>query len=660
MSSESHNHQAASAVPGSAGEGTGPSEHYAARAAELRAEIASADARSGHLSRWRLVSFTGLVVSIGLGIWRGWPPLGWAAVGLLGAVFLALVVRHALLMSAKTQVEQRLRIVDAGLLRLKEEPVVGVEDGSRFSTPNHPYANDLDIFGPASAFARMNATQTGPGEARLAAWLRAPALPEEIRERQDASRDLVRRRAFREDLGTLGLRAEARGRDEEPLLAWAEAPSLFAPAPHLPGGFARTAAPAGLLRGSRWLVPITLGLVAAGPWLAGFAAPAANAWLAGALLHLGVLLWTRPSIAPFIAQATSREAPFGRYRAMLERIEREGFTPETTDSALLRRLGESTRGAAAELASLERIAGFADLRHNTLIHLVADLFLLYDVWCALALERWRHRAGGQARAWIEAIGTLEALSSLATFADEHPRFAWPELSESIELEAIDVGHPLVPSDKRVGNDVHLTGKTRALLVTGSNMSGKSTLLRSLGLNTVLAMAGSVVCARSMRLAPLRVRTSMRISDDLDRGVSHFYAEVARLKDIVDEVDLGRPVLFLLDEILHGTNSRERHLGARAVILGLLDKGAIGAASSHDLALADLAEKSGGRLDNVHFEEHVEDEGRGTMTFDYQLRPGVVRTQNALRLMRLVGLDVPLEQGPPEVESARPAGRPSAS
>jgi DNA mismatch repair ATPase MutS len=338
-----------------------------------------------------------------------------------------------------------------------------------------------------------------------------------------------------------------------------------------------------------------------------------------------------------LAAASAREQAVTRWRGMIEAIEREPF-----EAPLLARLRDSLtdsgRKASDEIAALARIVGFVDARRNEGFRLLLGPLFMWDVHCAAALLRWRGRAGGHVRAWLDALGEVEALASLGGFAFEHPAFAWPELSADPRLEARGLGHPLVADERRVDNDVSLPAAGRALVVTGSNMSGKSTLLRALGVNAVLAIAGAPVCARWARLGPLRVATSMRIEDSLEQGVSHFYAELRRLKRVID---LARspdraPVLFLLDEILHGTNSRERVLGACAVVRELVARGALGAVSTHDLGITALGEELGGQVENVHFEEQVQD---GRMTFDYVLRPGIVQSSNALRLMRSVGIDV---------------------
>jgi DNA mismatch repair ATPase MutS len=270
---------------------------------------------------------------------------------------------------------------------------------------------------------------------------------------------------------------------------------------------------------------------------------------------------------------------------------------------------------------------------------------------ALAVESWRRAVGPAVLRWMAAVGEVEALSSLATFHFEHPDYPFPTIVDGeagapappghlpVHLLLYDtqgLGHPLIPAARRVVNDLRLGGERRLILVSGSNMSGKSTLLRTVGVNAVLALAGAPVCARRLTLSPLALGATLRINDSLQAGKSRFYAELTRLKQIVDRAAGTPPLLFLLDEILHGTNSHDRRIGAEAIIRGLIDRGAVGLVTTHDLALAEVAEALGARAANVHFEDHLEG---GVMTFDYRMKEGIVRKSNALELMRAVGLEV---------------------
>jgi DNA mismatch repair ATPase MutS len=290
------------------------------------------------------------------------------------------------------------------------------------------------------------------------------------------------------------------------------------------------------------------------------------------------------------------------------------------------------------MARLERIVSLLDARNNEVWRFFIGPVLMWDLNCVIALERWRARTGRHVRTWLEALGEVEALASLASLAFERPEHAFPELTDTPCFEAKALGHPLLAPGKRVDNDVSLPHAGSALVVTGSNMSGKSTLLRAMGINAVLALAGGPVCARHLVLGPVRVASSMRVRDSLADGVSRFYAEVKKLKGVLERARASRvpAALFLLDEVLHGTNSRERLIGARAIVRELVARGAMGGVSTHDLALGDMERELPGDVVNVHFEEQVHGD---TMTFDYALRSGVVKSSNALRIMKMVGIDV---------------------
>jgi DNA mismatch repair ATPase MutS len=323
-----------------------------------------------------------------------------------------------------------------------------------------------------------------------------------------------------------------------------------------------------------------------------------------------LLLALRPRLEPILAPVCVKQSPLQTYLDLMRLVEQHTFADERL-RALQRQLREPTV-ASEQMRRLERLLGLASVRHNALVHVLADVFLMWDVWCAYLLDRWRARHGARVADWLEALSEMEALGSIATFAREHPTYAWPRVTDGATRFATrTLGHPLIAPERRVDNDVELGGAVFAVLITGSNMSGKSTMLRSMGVAAVLAQAGAPVCATELGMSPLRVFTSMRVGDALDRGVSRFYMEVEKLKRIVDALDEpGPPVFFLLDEVLHGTNSRERNIGAKAVVRHIVERGAIGAVSSHDLGLVELEELTEGKVKNVHFEDHIQ-EGRST-------------------------------------------------
>ena len=277
-----------------------------------------------------------------------------------------------------------------------------------------------------------------------------------------------------------------------------------------------------------------------------------------------------------------------------------------------------------------------EARRNQFFIPIAGL-LLWTENVSFAVERWRRESGSDIARWIDAAGEFEALSSLASFAYEHPDFTTPEIVAAGPLfDARELGHPLIPAGRRITNDLCLDDTLRLLVISGSNMSGKSTFQRSTGVAAILALAGAVVCAKSLRIAPLTLGASIRINDSLQEGSSRFYAEILRIRQILDLAATPTPLLFLLDEILHGTNSHDRRIGAEAVVRALVERGAIGLVSTHDLALADIAESLAPAAQNVHFEDEMVE---GRMVFDYRMRPGVVRKSNALALMRAVGIEV---------------------
>jgi hypothetical protein len=584
-------------------------------------EVASFDDRARTIGTTRLVLAVLALVLVGglvwgrLGAWAGW------SVAADVAGFVALVLVHARVHEARERSSAALRFHERGLARMDHAWDALPRGSERFKSAVHPFANDLDIFGHASVMQLVDATETRFGEERLARLLSLQdpgTWPGDVQARQEAVRDLTSRPAFREALAIAGGVLADEKPDPAPLLAWAEDGGRLSPSLAVVGWVLPIATFAVMVLGSLGLRGAVVTLVVV------------------AELAVGIVMGVR--LTPILSVASDRQSAATRWRSMIAAVEAETFKAPLLQE-LRGRLSSGKRRASEEIGALERIVGFVDARRNEVFRLLIGPLLMWDVHCAFALLRWRRRAGVHVRGWLDALGEVEALASLAGFAFEHPDFAWPELATGPVVEARGLAHPLLPDGRRVGNDVTLAAAGHALVVTGSNMSGKSTLLRAVGVNAVLAFAGAPVCASALRIGAARVATSMRVVDSLEEGVSHFYAELRGLKrvlDLVQEPDRP-PVLFLLDEILHGTNSRERVLGACAVVRVLVEGGALGAVSTHDLGITALERELGGRVENVHFEEQVVGD---TMTFDYVLRSGIVQSSNALRLMRAVGIAVP--------------------
>jgi uncharacterized membrane protein YfcA len=611
---------------------SGPREVHTAALKARNEVVASLEARANVIATARLVVFGGAIALLAAIVFAHLPSGAWLGVVGLVVAFGALVVLHARVHEAKERKVAAARFHERALARMAGKWRSFGSIGERWALDTHPYAGDLDVFGKASLFQLLDATSTRFGEEVLARWLSGEDVPgdfaEAVRARQAAVKDLAPRVTVREELAVVGSLLDEGKPDPRPFVMWAGQAGT-APNKQLPGS----------LRIIAVMLPVlTIGTAVA----ASFGLVPRAAFLVPFILCIVVLTSLRPRLAPNLEAASSKETALSRYAGMLAILENEKFEAPAL-IALQKRLRESGASATREMASLSRIVGFLDARNNEVFRFFIGPMLMWDLWCALALDRWRARAGRVAFGWFRALAELEALASLAAFTFERPDHTFPELVPEPTFEAEHLGHPLIEAEKRVSNDVTFKGPGHALVVTGSNMSGKSTLLRAAGINVVLANAGAPVCARSMKVGRLVVATSMRVSDSLDEGTSRFYAELKKLKLVLDLARKAKKaesadgtVLFLLDEILHGTNTRERLIGARAILRELLAQGAMGAVSTHDLGLGDLETESPEFVRNVHFEEQVTGD---VMTFDYKLRTGIVQSSNALRLMKIVGLDV---------------------
>lgn len=598
--------------------GGDPRAELTRRRALHLAEVARRERHDAAIGWARLAAFAA-------GVAVAWSVLGAHALHpawlvLPGVAFLALVSAHDRVDRARHRARRAAAFHAAALERLDGRFAGRGTSGERFADPAHPYAQDLDLFGPGSLFELLCAARTRPGEERLAAWLSRPAPAPEVRARQRAVAALTPRLDLREDLAVLGEEVAA-GVDARQVAAWVAAPPL------LPGWVGPATAA---------LVAATLGALAA--WGAGLTSGVA---FGAALLAEAVLLRLLQGPLSRVVGGVDRPAAELKVLSLvLARLEREPFEDArllTLQRALQGEGAPASRRIVELTALVERLAW----SQNQFFAPVGFLLLWRPVH-ALLLERWRRRHGAAVAGWLDALAELEALSSLAGHAFEQPGDPFPELldptpGEPPILSGEGLAHPLlanaVPNDLALGG-----GGPSALLVSGSNMSGKSTWLRTIGVNVVLALAGSPVRARRLTLTPLAVGATLRIQDSLLAGKSRFYAEITRLKQLADLAAGTLPLLFLLDEILHGTNSHDRRVGAEALLRELLARGAIGLVTTHDLALTSLGGPGGeaGAILNAHFEDQVVG---GELHFDYRLKPGVVGHSNALQLMRAVGLPV---------------------
>jgi hypothetical protein len=616
----------------------------------VRDALTAADARLAHA---RLATFFSGVV-LALLAWRSGVTIWWLLAPV--AVFVWLVRRHDGVLRARGLAINGIGFYERGLARLEDRwPGTG-EPGERFRDDRHVYANDLDLFGRGSLFELLSLARTRTGEGMLARWLTTAADSPEIQARQAAVEEFASALDLREHLALSGADFSVSVNTER-LLDWAEA--------RMPSR--RT------LRGVIWLFTTSilfasLYLIVTSVW-----------WPLSAVMVLHtvalrrfrdemntILSTSEPGVAAdFVADVlTHRTRDLDAVADLLTHLERARF--EGSRLVLLHsRLTGAGLSASRIIRRLHRLSEMHDSEKNTatvplglflfgvysgqawmlaLALIVAGLLLLVRPHIALAVEHWRSQHGHQVRVWVETIAQFEALSSLAGYRYEHEDDPFPEIVScdpgthaGTLFESVQLGHPLLPRATMVRNDVRLAGETKLLVVSGSNMSGKSTLLRSVGINAVLALAGAPVRAVSLRLSPLAVGATLRIQDSLLEGRSRFYAEITRIRTLADIAAGPVPLLFLLDELFHGTNSHDRLLGAEGVLRSLLGRGAIGLITTHDLALTAIADELAPRAVNVHFEDWLDESA--IIRFDYRMKPGPVTRSNALALMRAVGLEV---------------------
>jgi hypothetical protein len=591
-----------------------------------RRRDASSDRHAELTLRWNRIANIRLTAAIVLVAGVGWAVVGatiWplipAAVALISFVWL--VGRH------RSLGQERRR---AGVMRdLNADALARIARAWRslalrddYQPPaTHPFAADLDLFGRASLFHLLDVTETPMGQLALRTALLVPATNGGIRRRQEAVAALAPELDWRQDLAVRGRVSRDDRRDPEPFLAWAE-----------------RGAPVGNLTRLVWLTRVStvLLIVFAVANLAGWLS--LPVWLVFVLINIAAVETRNREARGGLNIVAQQHHAIGGYANLLEAL-----VNPPADAALVRtwqeRLRSGDADAPARLRQLSRASAWVVPR-TALIYFPLQAIFAWDVQVMARLDAWRKASGRRVRDWLDVIGEAEAISALAGLAHDNPSWTFPTIDSNADaFVATALGHPLLAENVRIANDVQVGPPGSFFLLTGSNMSGKSTLLRAIGVNIVLSTAGAPVCAESLTLPPVRLWTSVHVEDSLEEGVSFFMAELKRLKAIVDAAEsngTSEPrLLFLLDEILQGTNTAERQIAARQIIRRLVDRGAIGAVSTHDLTLVD-----GPELGEIacakHLRDTVSNNGEGIqMSFDYKLRPGLATSTNALKLMEIV-------------------------
>lgn len=570
------------------------------------------------LSNVRLVTFlAGCVAAAGLYLTQRslW---GWGMVIFTLVCFAGLVFWHQKLRTQQDYLRVLYENYDQALQRLAGGWKSFPDQGADFKDPAHPYAEDLDLFGFGSLFQWINIAKTFRGREKLKeALTESPGEIGLLHKKQEAIKELARNLAWRQRFS-----AEA-GMTKRPL----NSPGLIIE-------WAKTYDPTYLQLKVLILVR-ALPLITIIFLLLYLMTARIPLWypLAGLVIQSLILFVGKERGKALNAVYTYKDS-VRVYEKMLERFERRTFQADYLQAL---RKGLLDRDGKTAFEQIRKLSGLADLIANrsNAMFLIINILTLWDIQCMIALEAWKEKSGRFLGRWLETIAELEVLSSLAIIHRDHPDWEFPEISaEDSGIVAVKMGHPLL--ENSVCNDLSLDRDSGILLITGSNMSGKSTLLRTMGINLVLAYAGAPVCAQRFSCPLLRIYTCMRVRDDLGENISSFYAELLRIKEIVSASKTAGRIFFLLDEIFKGTNSQDRHAGAKILIRQLSKVGAMGMVSTHDLELGDLERESNRRVRNYHFREYYKND---QIHFDYKLRPGISTTRNAMYLIKMAGIDV---------------------
>lgn len=527
-------------------------------------------------------------------------------------VFAILVRRHASLFSKKTHLEN-LCVAQRHELHALEGDYSHNSSGSEFIDVHHPFTHDLDVFGESSLFQYINRSNTRGGKKRLAdRFSSAPENPEEIRSWQAAVSELAGKTGLRQEVQAMSMQADELPNDHQQLIQWLREPAFV---------YGRIFYKIIL----HVFPPITIALVISAFFLDGVGAYA--------LLAAGVqwifLGFHLKRVNAFHQYVSRKKNMLQNYGGILGVIRNEKY-----DSVLMKSLGSRAGEADVKVRKLASLVSAFDARLNSMTNLFVNSLLLYDLQCVYRLEKWRDENKEHLASWLDVVCEAEALCSLGTFAFNHPAFSFPDINTTRTLSAVGLGHPLLNEQERVINDFHLDKDHSIMIITGANMAGKSTFLRSVGVNVVLALSGAPVCGKAFSCPLIRLRSGMRTADSLKENQSYFYAELDRLKSIMDELREGTPLLILLDEILKGTNSTDKQSGSVALVNQLVEYPCLVLIATHDLALGDLEKVYPVKVGNYSFEANIEND---QLFFDYKLKRGIAQKMNATFLMRKMGI-----------------------
>jgi len=585
--------------------------HYACRKEKLTRTI-------NQLSNVRLITF---LAGCGLaGFFYMTQSTSWSLgmVVLTIVSFAALVIWHRNLRTRQNYSQVLYEIYDQSLKRLGGEWKTFSDKGADFKDSSHPYSEDLDLFGFGSLFQWINTAKTFGGREKLKEWLTEPPTKiEPIQKKQEAITELAGNLAWRQRFLAEARMAKRPMDSPNAIIEWAKT-------------YDKSYLRLGVLILARALPITTITFL-----LLYLMTSKVSYWypLTGVIIQT-IILFAGKQRGKALNAVYSYKESIKIYEKMLERFEKRSFQSDYLKALKLGLYDRDKKPAFRQIRKLSSIADLIANRDNAMF-LAINILTLWDIQCMIALESWKEMSGRSLARWLDTIAELEALSSLAIIHFDHQDWGIPVVTaENPGIVAVNMGHPLLK--EAVCNDLSLDKHSGILLITGSNMSGKSTLLRTLGINLVLAYAGAPVCAKDFSCSMLRIYTCMRVSDNLGESISSFYAELLRIKQIVSASKTHSNIFFLLDEIFKGTNSQDRHAGAKVLIQQLSKSGAMGMVSTHDLELGSMEHESDRRIRNYHFREYYKD---NEIHFDYKLRPGISTTRNAMYLIKMAGIDV---------------------
>jgi DNA mismatch repair ATPase MutS len=498
-------------------------------------------------------------------------------------------------------------------------------EGKQFVTAEHPYANDLDIFGRASLYQYCNRATSDMGEKTLAQWLLQPPGTTVILQRQDAIKELSTKTGWRQQLEAYGKEEKISSVTQERLKDW------LLGEPHFINNL--------FWKILQYAIPaIIIGVIVLNIEDV-ISNPVRNLFLLGSAL---IALVMAKTIAPLHQQVSKMANELAVLANSIKLVEQANFNAGLLQALQSKFVVENTK-ASTQLKQLKKIVERLDLRMNPIVFIPLAVIFQWDIQQAMALEKWKQRNRQNINDWFDATGQLEALHSFAGLSFNHPSWCFPAFREThFYMQGNNIGHPLINAAKRVNNNISMNsrsaglGEEELMLITGSNMAGKSTYLRSIGVNTVLAMAGAPVCATAFVLSPVQIISSMRIADNLEESTSTFYAELKKLKAIIDRVNAGEKIFILLDEILRGTNSLDRHTGSVALVKQLINHKAACIIATHDVELAKLKDLYPDNILNYHFDVQVAND---ELYFDYKLKEGICTSLNASILMKKIGIEL---------------------